>query len=102
MEKSTQIFTVIKYQKNGFHFICLSVTLIDSVSKTGKNYYSQVLLEECKYVVREKKIPKYIIDNIENSFDSDREMSDEENSDKETSDEEKFDEKSSDKENFDK
>ena len=58
MEKSTQIFTVIKYQKKGSQFICLSVFLIDSVFNTGKNYYPQVFLEECKNVVKEKKIPK--------------------------------------------
>ena len=42
----------------------------------GKSYYRQVFLEECKYVVKEKK---YIIDDIEISSDSDRENSDEEN-----------------------
>ena len=52
-----------------------------------------MFLEECKYVIREKEVPKYIIDDIEISCDSDRqnsgkETSDEENSDKETSDEE--------------
>ena len=57
------------------------VILIDSVFRTGKNYYPQVLLEKCKYVVKEKKIPKYIIDDIEISSDSDRENSGEENSD---------------------
>ena len=46
MEKSTQIFTVMK-------FICLSVVLIDSASRTDKNYYPQVFLEECKYVIKE-------------------------------------------------
>ena len=39
-----------------------------------------MFLEECKYVVKEKKIPKYIIDNIEVFSDSDRENSDKENS----------------------
>ena len=29
----------------------------------------QVVLEECKYVVSEKKMPKYITDNIEISSD---------------------------------
>ena len=38
-----------------------------------------MLLEECKYVVTEKKMRKYIIDDIKNSSDSDREDSDEEN-----------------------
>ena len=39
--------------------------MIDSVFRTGKNYYPQVCLEESKYVVKENKIPKYIIDDIE-------------------------------------
>ena len=65
--------------KEGSQFICLSVILMDSVFRTGKNYYPQVFLEECIYVVKEKKIPKYIIDNVEISSDSDEENSDEEN-----------------------
>ena len=51
-----------------------------------------MFLEESKYVVKEKKIPKYIIDNIEISSDSDREDSDEENSNEQNSDEENFNE----------
>ena len=62
--------------------------LLDSVFRTGKNYYSQVSLEECKYVVKEKKIPKYITDDTEMSSDSDRENSDEESSGRENSDRE--------------
>ena len=38
-----------------------------------------MFLEECKYVAEEKKIPKYIIDQIEISSDSDKENSDEKN-----------------------
>ena len=53
-----------KIPKEGSNFICLSVILIDSVFRTGKNYYPQVFLEECKFFVKEKKIPKYIIDDI--------------------------------------
>ena len=44
-----------KIPKEGFHRICLSVTLINSVYKKDKNYYPQVFLEECKYVVKENK-----------------------------------------------
>ena len=51
-----------------------------------------MFLEECKYVIKEKKIPKYIIDNAEISSDSDRDNSDEENSNKDNSDEENSDE----------
>ena len=63
--------------------------MIDSVFRTGKNYYPQVFLEECKYIVKEEKIPKYIIDDIEISSDTDKENSDEENPDEKNSDEEK-------------
>ena len=37
-----------------------------------------MFLEKCKYVVKEKKMPEYIIDDIEISSDSDREDSNEE------------------------
>ena len=50
--------------KEGSQCICLSVVLIDSVYRTGKNYYPQVFLEECIYVVKEKKMPEYVTDNI--------------------------------------
>ena len=46
--------------KEDSYFICLSVNLIHSVFRTVKNYYPQVFLEESKYVVKEKMIPKYI------------------------------------------
>ena len=61
--------------------------MIDPVIRTGKIYYPQVFLEECKYVVKEKMIPKYITDDIEISSDSNREDSDEGNSNEENSDE---------------
>ena len=76
-EKINTNFHDNKIPKNSSQFICLSVILINSVFRTGKNYYPQVFLEKCKYVVKEKKIPKYIIDDIETSSDSDRENSDE-------------------------
>ena len=37
-----------KRPKEGSKFTCLSVILIDSVFRAGKNYYLQVLLEEFK------------------------------------------------------
>ena len=77
-----------KIPEEDSQFICLSVILIDSVFRTGKSYYPQVFLEECKYVVKEKKIPNYIIGNVEISSDSDRENSNEENSGEENSNEE--------------
>ena len=41
--------------------------------------------EECKYVVKEETIPMYIIDDIEISWDSDRENPCKKNSDRENS-----------------
>ena len=94
-----------KIPKEGSKFICLSVILIDSVFRTSKNYYPQVFLEECKYVVWEKKNPKYIIDDM---HDYDEQNSDVEilkkiqtkkNSDDKNSGEENPDEENSSKEN---
>ena len=56
----------------------LTIVLLNSVFRTVKNYYPQMLLEECKYVVNKKKIPQYIIDDKGISSDSDRKNSDEE------------------------
>ena len=44
-----------KIPKEDSKFIFLSVILIDSVFRASKNYYPQILLEECKYVVKEKR-----------------------------------------------
>ena len=80
-QKIKSNFHYNKIPKEGSQFICLSVILIDSAFRTGANYYPQVFLEECDCVVKEKKIPKYIITEIEISSDSDEENTDEENSD---------------------
>ena len=85
-EKIKTNFHDNKIPKEGSQFICLCLFARDfdwSCFWTGKNYYPQVLLEECKYVAREKKIPKYIIDDIEISSDFDEDNSDEENTDEE-------------------
>ena len=85
-----------KIPKEGSQFICLLVILIDSVFRTGKNYYPQVLqvllslFHGIKYLVKEKKMSEYITDDIEISSDFDREDSDEENSNEENSDEENW------------
>ena len=44
-----------KIPKKGSQCIFLSVILINSLFKIDKNYYPQVYLEECKYVVKEKR-----------------------------------------------
>ena len=36
------------------------------VCRSGNNYYPQVFLSECKYIVKEKKMSEYNTDNITN------------------------------------
>ena len=64
-EKSIQIFIMIKCQKQGSHCICLSVRLIDSIFKMGESYYSQVFLEECKYIVKEEEVTRHITEDLD-------------------------------------
>ena len=93
METSTQIFKMIKYQKKVLDVFFISNFDRFCFFRTGKNYYPQVFLEQCKYAVKEEKMPQYITDEIEiSSDDSGGEDSDEENSDKENFNEENFDE----------
>ena len=70
-----------------FDFFFFSAFLIDSHFRTAKSYYRQVFLEECKYAVKEKKIPKYIVDDIEFPSGSDEGNSDEDNTNEDNSDE---------------
>ena len=42
-------------RKEGSQCICLSVILIDLVYRKAKDYYPQVFLGECKYVVKKKR-----------------------------------------------
>ena len=51
--------------KEGFHYIFVSVILIDSVFKIGKNYYPQVFLEEYKYIIKEKEVTGHITKDLE-------------------------------------
>ena len=39
--------------KDVFRCICHSMILIESVFKTGKNYYPRVFSEECKYLIND-------------------------------------------------
>ena len=43
-----------KIPKEDSQYICWSVILINSVFRMGKNYYPEVFLQECKYVIKEK------------------------------------------------
>ena len=106
-----------KIPKEECYYICFLVILIDPVFRTGKNYYLQMFLEECKYVIKEKKIHNQTIDDDDvktSSFSDEKTLLEkiqtEKSSDyeeilkkiqmKKKSDEENSDEENSDKENF--
>ena len=58
--KNNTSFDCDKVPKEGSQCICVSVILIDYVFRIGKTYYPDVLLEKFKYIVKQKRIPKYI------------------------------------------
>ena len=49
----------------------LLIIMIDSVIRVNKKYYTQTLLEECKYIQQKIKIENYINEDLEDS-ESDR------------------------------
>ena len=67
------------YNKNGSKKIpeekvphkCLSIIILDSIIYAYEKYYSQVFLEECKYVKENIKIKNYIDIELELESDSD-------------------------------
>ena len=70
-KKANANFHCNKMPNKNLECVCLSVILLDSVYKKYNKYYPQVFLEECKYVVKEKNIHNYIIDDVEIYSDSD-------------------------------
>ena len=60
-----------KMSKASPNHACLAVITTDSILKKDKNYYSQVLLKECKYV--EKEEIRHITEDLEiSSGDTDK------------------------------
>ena len=57
--------------------------MIDSVFRAGKYCYPREFLEECKYIVKEKKMPPKIFFNDSDRKNSDEGISDEKNSNEE-------------------
>ena len=56
-----------KIPKDNEYFVCLSVILLDSVFvNSDKEYYPQILLEECKkYAIKNKKVVYTINEDLE-------------------------------------
>ena len=59
-----------KVAKENLSYDCLSIITLQSIIKAKKKYYSQILLEECKYEDKNKKVENLINDDLElTSFD---------------------------------
>lgn len=67
-EKINTDFHDDEVPKEDSQYICVSVVLIYYVFRTDKNYYPHVFLEKFKYVFKEKKMTKYIIERYINFF----------------------------------
>ena len=69
-----------KTAKENASYKRLSIIMLDSVIKANKKYYSQTLLEECKYIQEKIKIENHTDDDLEKS-ESDSDSNDETESD---------------------
>ena len=67
-KKSIQMFIVMKWQKCS-HCICSHSITNWFCFRMSENYYIQVFLDACKYIVKEKEITRNIIQGLENSSD---------------------------------
>ena len=68
-----------KGPKENASYKCLSLIILDSVNRVNKKYYSQTLLEKCKYVIRKNKMENLINDYLDpsSSDESDNESDNE-------------------------
>ena len=58
-------FQVKKVPKENASYKLLSLIMLDSAIRVNKKYYPQILLEECKYVIRKNKIKSLINDDLD-------------------------------------
>ena len=79
-------FQCKKVAKENASYKCQSLIMLDSVDKVKKKYYSQTLLEECKYEIKKTKMENLISDELEPSS-SDDETDSETESDNESNNE---------------
>ena len=62
-----------KIPKDNEYFTCLSVILLDSIFvNSDKEYYPQLLLEECKCAIKNKKIVNTINEDLKFSESDDK------------------------------
>ena len=67
--------------KEGASHKCLSLIVLESITKISKKYYPQTLLEEYKYEIKKIKTENLINDNFDSSSKSDSESDSESDND---------------------
>ena len=73
-----------KIPKENASYKCLPLIMLDSVIRVSKKYYTQIVLEECKYKIKKNKMKNLINDDIDLSSsddESDNESDNDENLD---------------------
>ena len=73
-----------KVPKENASYKCLSVTMLDSVIRVNKKYYPQILLEECKYVIKKNKMENFINNDLSLSSSDESDNEDDNESDNES------------------
>ena len=66
-----------KVPKENASYKCLSLIILDSVIRANKKFYPQILLEECKYVIRKNKIENLINNDLSLSSSDDNDSDNE-------------------------
>ena len=56
-----------KIPKEDASFKCFLLIMLDSAIRVNKKYYSETLLEECKYEIKRNKIKNLINDDLDPS-----------------------------------
>ena len=62
-----------KVPKEDCSYKCLSLVSLDSAIQMSKKYFSQTILEECKYKLTMKKIEDLVTDDFHSGSESDSE-----------------------------
>ena len=60
--------------KENMHYSCIVCITIDSVINFNKKNHPQVCLEECKYRIRKKQMPKFIKNELKSNAESDPDL----------------------------
>ena len=69
-DKANTNFQGKKMPKESASYKCFSLIIIDSIMKVSKKCYPQILLEECKYEIKNTKMENLINDDLDlNSSD---------------------------------